>query len=133
MLRTLIFGLLLVYSQLVYSQYNQSSTWTDEQRVLAGILAVEIVQDWHGTRDLARHNWCYDPRLVNDHGCVELNPILGRYPSTSRIDTHFIVSGLALYLLLEFVPEYRTDILRISVITEGLIVGNNVIRFGWRW
>jgi len=131
MLRSLLISLLLVYTQLAHAQSSQQG-WTEEQRVLAGILAVEILADWWTTRDLARSNWCYQP-VTRDHLCWELNPILGSYPSESRISNHFLVVGLLVYVLADQLPEYRTDILRTLVVTEGLAVGNNVVRFSWRW
>jgi hypothetical protein len=131
MLRSLLISLLLVYTQLAHAQSSQQG-WTEEQQVLAGILATELLLDWHTTRNLAASNWCYQS-VTRDHTCWELNPILGQYPTVSRVDNHFLVVGLVVYALVEFVPEYRTDILRTLVVTEGLAVGNNVIRFGFRW
>lgn len=132
LLRSLLISLLLTCTlQLVHAQSSQQE-WTQEQQVLAGILAVEILADWHTTRGLARSNWCYQP-ATRDHGCWELNPILGQYPSERRISNHFLVAGLVVYTLVELLPEYRTRILSTLVITEGLAVGNNVVRFGWQW
>lgn len=130
LLRSLLISLLLVYTQSAHAQSSQE--WTEEQRVLAGILAVELVADWRTTRDIARSNWCYQP-ITRDHGCWELNPILGRYPSVNRIDNHFLVAGLIVYVLADMLPEHRTRILGTLAVTEGLAVGNNIIRFGWRW
>jgi len=129
MLRSFILVISLLFSQ---CSYGQSVEWTEEQQVLAGILATELVLDWHTTRNLAAGNWCYQP-VTQSHTCWELNPILGQYPSVNRVDNHFLVVGLIVYTLVEFVPEYRTDILRTLALTEGLAVGNNVIRFGFRW
>ena len=129
MLRSLLISMLLVFSQ---CSYGQSSEWTDEQRVLASILAVELVADWHTTRGLARSNWCYQP-ATRDHACWELNPILGQYPSEHRLSNHFLVAGLIIYVLADMLPQHRTRILSTLVVTEGLAVGNNVIRFGWQW
>jgi len=130
MLPSFILVISLLFSQCSYGQSSQE--WTKEQRELAAVLAVELVADWHTTRNLARGNWCYQP-VSRDHTCWELNPILGQYPAVSRVDNHFLAVGLAVYTLVEFVPEYRTLIPRTSVITEGLAVSNNVIRFGWQW
>ena len=130
MLRSLLISILLVYTHSVQAQSSQE--WTEEQRVLGGILAVAIVADWKTTRDIARSNWCYQS-ITRDHGCWELNPILGRYPSVNRIDNHFLVAGLIVYVLADMLPEYRSNILRTLVVTEGLAVGNNVVRFRWQW
>ena len=129
MLRSLLISMLLVFSQ---CSYGQSSEWTDEQRVLASILAVELVADWHTTRSLARSNWCYQP-ATRDHACWELNPILGQYPSEHRLSNHFLVAGLIIYVLADMLPQHRTRILSTLVVTEGLAVGNNVVKFGWQW
>ena len=133
LLRSLLISLLLTCTppQLVHAQSSQQE-WTQEQQVLAGILAVEILADWHTTRGLARSNWCYQP-ATRDHACWELNPVLGQYPSEHRISNHFLVAGLIVYVLADMLPQYRTRILSTLVITEGLAVGNNVVRFGWQW
>lgn len=130
LLRSILFSLLLLYSQLVHGQSSQE--WTEDQRLLAGILATEMLLDWHTTRNLARSNWCYQP-ATRDHTCWELNPILGQYPSVNRIDNHFLVAGVIIYVLADMLPEYRTQLLSTLAVTEGLAAGNNVIKFGWRW
>jgi hypothetical protein len=130
LLRSILFSLLLLYSQLVHGQSSQE--WTEDQRLLAGILATEMLLDWHTTRNLARSNWCYQP-ATRDHTCWELNPILGQYPSVNRIDNHFLVAGVIIYVLADMLPEYRTQLLSTLVVTEGLAAGNNVIRFGFKW
>lgn len=129
LLRSLLISILLVFSQ---CSYGQTSEWTDEQRVLASILAVELAADWHTTRSLARSNWCYQP-ATRDHACWEFNPVLGRYPSEHRVSNHFLVAGLIIYVLADMLPQHRTRILSTLVITEGMAVGNNVVRFGWQW
>lgn len=130
LLRSILFSLLLLYTQSVHAQSSQE--WTEDQQLLAGILAVAVVADWKTTRDLARSNWCYQSS-TQSHGCWEFNPILGRYPSENRVSNHFLVVGLIVYVLADMLPEHRTRILSTLVITEGLAVGNNVIRFGWQW
>lgn len=129
MLRSFILVISLVFSQ---CSYGQNKEWTEDQRLLAGILAGEMLLDWHTTRNLAASNWCYQPS-TRDHTCWELNPILGTYPSVNRIDNHFLVAGLVIYVLADMLPEYRTQLLSTLVVTEGLAAGNNVIRFGFKW
>ena len=129
MSRSFILVISLLFSQ---CSYGQSREWTPDQRELAAVLAAELVLDWHTTRNLAAGNWCYQPAR-RDHACWELNPILGQYPDVSRVDNHFLAVGLMVYVLADHIPEYRTDILRALAITEGLAVGNNIIKFGWRW
>lgn len=130
LLRSILFSLLLLYTQSVHAQSSQE--WTEDQRLLAGILAVAVVADWHTTRNLAAGNWCYQPS-TRDHTCWELNPILGTYPSVNRIDNHFLVAGLVIYVLADMLPEYRTQILGTLAVTEGLAAGNNIVKFGFKW
>lgn len=90
--------------------------WTDSQVTKAVALAVLTTADWAQTRNIAR----------NPHKWYETNPLLGEHPSVSKVDKHFIISGIVGAFVLESLPsKYRDWALNAGIMIEvGCVVNN---------
>jgi hypothetical protein len=94
--------------------------WTGEEKAWLGTAAAFTVTDWATTRDLTRRY---------NEGYYETNPILGKHPSTDRVDLHFISFGLAGYFLADYLDEWRLPWLRIWT-TTGIYYTNRNLNLG---
>jgi hypothetical protein len=100
----------------------QDWTTTDQNLFIAS--SVAITADWATTRWAARNNW---PN--NTH---ENNPILGRRPTVSTVDSYFVFLLISNYAIAQAVPqEYRGMYLTFRTVTHGSAVQGNV-ELGWR-
>jgi len=108
-----IFSLLLLSS----SAMATYSEWTDEKKNWFIASNVAILADWTTTRNLTRRY---------DEGFYETNKILGKYPSTDKVNGYFVgVLGLN-YLLAEYLPKpYDEHVLIINTVTFGSAAINN--------
>lgn len=105
-----ILALLMMFCAPAFAQ------WTPEQRTLATIYMAAHVVDWGQTRAIAK----------NHHRWEELNPTLGRKPSMSRVNAHFIIAPLIGYTILDNMSsESRTTWLRTLAQMQVAIAANN--------
>lgn len=95
----------------------QSREWTAEERAWGITAAVVTMADWATTRDLTRRY---------NEGYYERNPLLGRQPSTARVDAHFAVGGLITYLIADNLDQYRKPFLMGYTAFELIVVNNNL-------
>lgn len=92
--------------------------WTDEQRAWYWASNTAIVADWATTRNMSRR-W--------SEGYHEVNPFLGRQPTTQRVDLHFVTCLVAHYFVTDwFKGDNRTLYLQIMTAGESALVANNV-------
>ena len=62
-----------------------------------------------------------------NEGYHELNPLLGRHPTTDRVDRHFALGFVLNYLFIDWLDsENRTLYLKIYTVTEGTIAARNL-------
>ena len=72
--------------------------------VVAVICTVFLIMDWQQTRQIALHpeRW------------GEMNPILGKHPTTGKVDTYFTIvlvgMWIAVLAVLRFVPSQDTRV-----------------------
>jgi hypothetical protein len=78
-------------------------TWTSEEKAWLGTAAAFTVTDWATTRDLSRRY---------NEGYYENNPILGKHPSTGRVDLYFVTAGAIGYLIADNLDQNRTTFLQ---------------------
>jgi len=78
-------------------------TWTSEEKAWLGTAAAFTVTDWATTRDLSRRY---------NEGYYENNPILGKHPSTGRVDLYFVTAGLIGYTIADNLDQHRTTFLQ---------------------
>lgn len=93
-----------------------TADWTqgDTARQLA--LTTLLILDWGQTRDIATN-----PRFH------ELNPLLGRNPSTGRVDNYFAATTVGHYLVSRALPpEYRR-------VWQYLWIGSQTATVHWNY
>lgn len=105
---------LVLFSTLTWAD-NRS--WSDEEKAWGYTALALTVADWAQTRDLTRRY---------SEGYYERNPVLGKYPSQGRVDTHFVIGGLLTYLIADNLDEYRKPFLQTMSVIELICVGNNI-------
>jgi hypothetical protein len=94
------------------------SHWTAEQRAWYMASNVAIVADWSTTRDLSRRY---------HEGYHEINPVLGRRPSTREVDRYFVGALIAHYFVADWLPDqHRTFYLQTVTVVEGALVAHNL-------
>ena len=110
----LLAPVLMLISTLTWAD-NRS--WSESEKTWGVVTANLLLLDYATTRDMThRYN----------EGYYEHNPLLGRQPSASRVDLHFAVSGLAIWLIADNLDEYRKPFLQAVSALELVCVGNNL-------
>lgn len=72
-------------------------------------------EDWRQTRDIKNHP-----------GFYEMNPVLGRYPSDTKIDLYFAGYYMAQQFLATWLPEpYASSLIDTVAFSEHLMVEQN--------
>ena len=112
--KVLIIALIL----LVSASAMAAEKWTDDDYALEGsYLALHFV-DWRQTRTIAK----------NPDRYYEINPILGRHPSTTEVDIYFAATTLLHPIISHYLPQpYRKWFQSVSVILSGTCVVNNFV------
>ena len=109
--------LLVLFSTLTYAD-NRS--WTGEEKAWLGTAVAFTVTDWATTRDLSRRY---------NEGYYENNPILGKHPSTDRVDLHFISAGLISYMIADNLDQNRKTFLK-AWTAVGIFYTNRNLNIG---
>lgn len=105
---------LLLVSTLTWAD-NRS--WTPEEKAWLGTAAAVTVADWATTRDLSRRY---------NEGYHENNPILGKHPSTGRVDLYFVTAGTIGYLIADNLDQNRTTFLQAWTAVEIFYTNRNL-------
>lgn len=112
--KKLITLVLLVASSLALAD---NRAWTTEEKAWLGIAAAFTVADWATTRDLSRRY---------NEGYYENNPILGKHPSTGRVDLYFVSAGAIGYLIADNLDQYRKPFLQTWTAVEIYYTNRNL-------
>ena len=116
--------IILLISFFVTSANAEWDNWSSETKTLFVTSQLVITADWLTTRDAAKRNW--------PNGTYETNSILGRYPSTEKVDVYMIGLLVSNYYITDWLPEkYRGFYLGVRTVAHGAAVQNN-LRLGWR-
>ena len=97
--------------------WADNRSWTPEEKAWLGTAAAVTVADWATTRDLSRRY---------NEGYHENNPILGKHPSTGRVDVHFISVGLLGYVIADNLDQYRKPFLQTWTAVEIYYTNRNL-------
>lgn len=108
---------LLAVVFLFWSLNSQSREWTNDEKLWATASTAVIVADWATTRDLTR-------RYNQDY--YEHNPLLGKYPSTGRVDAYFALAVPINLLIADQLDDYRKHWLIGVTAVEAVLVGHNL-------
>jgi hypothetical protein len=91
--------------------------WTGEEKAWLGTAAAFTVADWATTRDLSRRY---------NEGYYENNPVLGKHPSTGRVDLYFVSAGLIGYAIADNLDQNRKTFLQAWTAVEIFYVNRNL-------
>lgn len=91
--------------------------WTGEEKAWLGTAAAFTVADWATTRDLSRRY---------REGYYENNPVLGKHPSTGRVDLYFVSAGLIGYAIADNLDQNRKTFLQAWTAVEIFYVNRNL-------
>ena len=113
-MKQLLVSLLLMVSTTIFAD---TRTWTPEEKAWLGTAAAFTVTDWATTRDLSRRY---------NEGYYENNPILGKRPSTGRVDLYFISAGLLGYTIADNLDQNRKLFLQAWTAVEIFYTNRNL-------
>ena len=115
--------LVLLFVLLSGQAQAEWSNWTPDNKGLFIASQLAITADWATTRNAARRNW--------PNNTYETNPILGRYPSTEKVDLYMIGLLVSNYYVTDWLPkQYRNFYLGMRIVIHTSAADNN-IRLGW--
>ena len=77
--------------------------WTIEEKVLLGASCLAMAADTYTTT-----------RFLDNENNWEVNPILGRHPSDTKVITYMISSQAVAIILAHYFPKYRSWILGVK-------------------
>ena len=118
---TLLLSLLL-FMRTTYAGWDN---WSDTDRTLFIASSVAMAADWATTR--------YASRQWDTCNCHERNPILGKHPSTGRLDLYFTTMMIANYYIGDAMgPEWRPFYFAFRTAAHGSAAYHNTAVFGWQ-
>jgi hypothetical protein len=97
--------------------WADNRAWTGEEKAWLGTAAAATVADWATTRDLSRRY---------REGYYENNPVLGKNPSTGRVDLYFVSAGLLGYVIADNLDQNRKLFLQGWTAVEILYTNRNL-------
>jgi hypothetical protein len=97
--------------------FADNRTWSTEEKAWLGTAAAFTVADWATTRDLSRRY---------REGYYENNPILGKHPSTDRVDLYFVSAGLIGYAIADNLDQNRKTFLQAWTAVEIFYTNRNL-------
>ena len=103
------------------------SDWSDKNKRDFWLSNAGMMLDWATTRDMAgKWDTCQ---------CKELNPILGDYPSRSRVDNYMLANIALNYLFAASIPveSDRSNYLQLRAGLHAAAGLSNAIQFEARW
>ncbi len=116
--------LLSILLALMTASANAWQDWTKTDQQLFVASSVAITADWATTRWAARNNW--------PNNTYETNAFMGRSPTVSRVDNHFVVVLISNYIVADLLPkDYRGMYLTFRTVTHGYAAHRNV-EMGWQ-
>jgi hypothetical protein len=113
-IKKILVAVLISFSPLTWAD---NRAWTGEEKAWLGTAAAATVADWATTRDLSRRY---------REGYYENNPILGKHPSTSRVDLYFVSAGLLGYVIADNLDQNRKLFLQGWTAVEILYTNRNL-------
>ena len=104
---------------------NAGDPWSEVQQASGIALGTLLVVDYLQTRQIAKQPEVYH----------ELNPVLGKHPSISTVNTYFAGVAILGYLTLDALPsDMRSWALGAGIVLELTVTAdNNTIGLKARW
>ena len=113
-IKKILAATLVVFSTAVIAD---NRAWTGEEKAWLGTAVAFTVADWATTRDLSRRY---------NEGYYENNPVLGKHPSTGRVDLYFVTAGLIGYTIADNLDQHRTTFLQAWTAVEIYYTNRNL-------
>lgn len=114
--------LLLFFANNCFADWKD---WSDSDKGMFVASTVAITADWMTTRYYSNHKNEFPT-------AYESNPILGKYPSSDKVDVYFVAMIVSNYYIADWVPkEYRGFYLGIRTGAHASAAMGNV-RIGWK-
>jgi hypothetical protein len=108
--------LLLVLAILPSTNTLAADKWSTQDKSLEATYLVLKFVDWRQTRYIAK----------NPDKYYEMNPMLGKHPSTKEVDAYFITTAILHPIVSHYLPKkYRTWWQAITITMSGTCVVNN--------
>lgn len=96
--------------------YAHADDWSQEDKYRQAAYYVLHVADWAQTRYIAEHPETYS----------EINSVLGKHPSTHKVDNYFLVAGILHYVISDALPsKYRQYWQIVTIGVEAGTVARN--------
>lgn len=106
----------IIFFIFVNTCFAQNKEWTDTEKILLGTSTAAMMLDWATTRDMTRRY---------NEGYSEKNKLIGKYPSKTRVDLHFLIFIPLNYYIADNMNENRSAYLSFITATELLIAHRN--------
>jgi hypothetical protein len=92
-----------------------TDTWSEADKYREATYLTFHTLDWAQTRYISKHSEYY-----------EINPILGEHPSTQKVDTYFVLTGLGHVAITHYLPsKYRSVWQWSTIALEAALVIHN--------
>ena len=108
-----LLALLLTVASITAQADNRP--WTDSEKKLFVAHTALVAADWGQTRSIAKHPDIYE----------EANPLLGKHPSTGKVDAFFIIVLAGSYLWFDALDTNREKYMIYATVLRGVVVGHN--------
>jgi len=112
------------------SLFAQGQEWTRLDKSLLITYQVARFIDWRQTLSIAEER-----RPDGSFRWREINPLLGDHPSAGRVNSHYVITALAVPLIAHYLPpSYRRAFLTGAVVVEvGYVAHNFNLGISMRW
>jgi hypothetical protein len=118
-MKKILLILLAVMTLHIPAQSHATEWSTTQKGLLVTALTLHTV-DWGQTRTIS----------LNPNKYYETNPILGRHPSTDRVNVYFAATALIIPTLAHLIPDWRSEILMLWVGVEATVTSRNKFVLG---
>jgi len=95
----------------------ENRSWTSEERAWGYAAGAMLVGDWLTTRNMTKRY---------NEGYYEINPFLGRHPTTAQVNRHFAVSIPVIFLIADNWESQRKHWLMGVTFIEATVLANNL-------
>lgn len=108
--------IILIILLITNNCFAQNKEWTGTEKILLGTSTTALMMDWATTRDITRRY---------EEGYYEKNKLLGKHPSKTRVDIHFLIFIPLNYYIADNLNENRSAYLLAITASELYAVRRN--------
>ena len=105
--------ILFLFIALLFTSCASPRPWTKQEKIAAGFFLLAHSADAITTSQLT------------DNGNYEINPILGKHPSDTKISVYFSLTAIGALIVSHFNPDFRKPLLYgYGALNAGLAIHN---------